>query len=118
MTFYREGKAQTVKVTIDELPSAPEVSTLLGFRVRSRSTAGGKSALEIDQVITDSPAFQAGLRPGMRIVVVGKAPVATLAEFESAARQFEPSRGLTVVVQTADGRISQRLVGGPPRNGP
>ncbi len=35
VTFYREGKPQTSKVTVDELPPAPEVLAL-GLRVRSR----------------------------------------------------------------------------------
>jgi serine protease Do len=115
LTFYRQGQARTVKVTIDELPPAPEVLIALGFRVRSRSAAdGGRAALEVDQVIAGSPAFQGGLRPGMRILAVGKVPVATILEFEQAVRQFDPSRGLTFVIQSADGRIGQRQVGARP----
>ena len=45
LTYYREGKSHTVKVTIDELPPAPEVLTSLGFRVRSRSTDDGGGPL-------------------------------------------------------------------------
>jgi len=113
LTYYRGGKAHTVKVTIDELPPAPEVLGSLGFHVRSRSADGGGPALEIDQVIAGSAAFQAGLRPGMRIRAVGEVTVNTLPEFEVALRKLDPSRGLTFVVQTADGRIAQRQLGGP-----
>jgi len=113
LTYYRGGKAQTVTVTIDELPPAPEVLTSLGFRVRSRSGDGVGTALEIDQVVAGSVAFQAGLRPGMRILAVGEVTVNTLPEFEVAVRRLDPSRGLTFVVQSADGRIAQRQLGGP-----
>jgi serine protease Do len=120
LTYYREGKPHTVKVTIDELPPAPEVLTSLGLRVRSRSASdGGGSAIEVDQVVAGSASFQAGLRPGMRILAVGDVRVNTLAEFEVAIRKLDPSRGLTFVVQTADGRIAQRQLGGPPaKNAP
>jgi len=115
LTYYREGKAHTIKVTIDELPPAPEILTLLGFRVRARTAAEGSgSALEIDQVIAGSPAFQGGLRPGMRILAIGAVAVKTLAEFEEAVRKVDPSRGLTFVVQSPDGRIAQCQLGGPP----
>jgi serine protease Do len=119
LTFYRQGQRQTVQVKIDELPPAPEVLTTLGLRVRSRGAAtGGRPVLEVDQVIAGSPAFQAGLRPGMRILGVGKAPVTTAGEFEAAVRQVDRSHGLSLVVQATDGRIAQIQVGGAPRSGP
>jgi hypothetical protein len=49
----------------------------------------------------------------MRILAVGEVTVNTLSEFEVAIRKLDPSRGLTFVVQTADGRIAQRQLGGP-----
>ncbi len=114
VTYYREGKAHTVNIMVDELPPAPEVLIAFGFRVRSRGTAdGGGSALEVDQVIAGSAAFQAGLRPGMRILAVGEVRVNTLSEFEVAVRKFDPSQGLTFVVQSADGRVARRQLGGP-----
>ncbi|MGO9467646.1 MAG: trypsin-like peptidase domain-containing protein [Isosphaeraceae bacterium] len=114
LTYYREGKAHTINITVDELPPAPEVLLALGFHVRSGSTAdGGGSAIEVDQVIAGSSAFQAGLRPGMRILAVGEARVNTLSEFEVAVRKLDPSRGLTFVVQSADGRIASRRLAEP-----
>jgi serine protease Do len=120
LRYYRQGEAHTVTATIEDLPPAPEVLTLLGFRIRPRSAPpGGRPALEVDRVIAGSAAFSAGLRPGMRILAVGKVPVTTLPEFEMAVRQFDRSRGLTLVVQSPDGRIVQlQLAGSPSRNAP
>jgi serine protease Do len=114
LTYYREGKPQTIQVTIDELPPAPEVLTSLGFRVHPLGAADkGGSAVEVDQVVAGSAAFQAGLRPGMRILAVGDVTVKTIPDFEVAIRKLDSSRGLTLVVQSADGRIGQRQLGGP-----
>jgi serine protease Do len=114
LTYYREGKPQTVTVTIDELPPAPEVLASLGVHVRPRAADpdGSGTIIEIDQVVTGSPAFQAGLRPGMRIVAVGQEAVATVAQFEVAVRKIDLRQGLPLVVQSNDGRIGTVLVGG------
>jgi serine protease Do len=113
LTFYRDGKAQVVNVTIAELPPAPEVLTSLGFRVRARSGPDGSGTfVEIDQVIAGSPAHQEGLRPGMRIVAVGEQRVNTLAEFEVAVRRMDASQGLLLVVQSPDGRFGPVRIGG------
>jgi serine protease Do len=120
LTYYREGKAYTVKVTIDELPPAPEILTSLGFRVRARNaTDGGGSTVEVDQVVAGGPAYQGGLRPGMRILAVGEVPVNTLPELEVALRKADPNHVLTLVLQSPDGRIAQCQLGGPQsRNAP
>jgi serine protease Do len=114
VTVYREGKPQTFTVTIAELPPAPEVLGMLGFQVRPRPAApdGSGAVIEIDQVIPGSPAFRAGLRPGMRIVAVGREPVATVAQFEAAVSKVDPRRGLPLEVRLPDGRRGQTLVGG------
>ena len=114
VTFYREGERQSLPVTIDELPPAPEVVASFGFRVRA--AAGGPSdaaALEIDQVVTGSPAFRAGLRPGMRILAVGPEAVATPAQFEAVIRKVDLRLGLPLKLQLNDGRFVTVLVGGP-----
>jgi serine protease Do len=107
--YYREGQAKTAQVKIAELPPPPDVLSAYGFGLRERrSTADGQGAsfIEIDQVVTDGPAFQEGLRPGTRILGVGEKPVAvnTLVEFEIAVMKLDPSRGLPLVVQSGDGQ--------------
>ncbi len=113
LTFARNGKSQSVTVTIEELPPAPEFLTSLGFRVRARTAPDGVATLiEIDQVVSGSPAYQAGLRPGMQIVSVGEQPVSSLAQFEVAVRKQDLHQGLPLVIKTADGRVGPILLGG------
>jgi serine protease Do len=106
LTYYREGKPNSVSVTIEELPPAPEVLTLLGFRVQARPAQdGSEPVVEISQVLNGGIAFQSGLRPGMRILKVGDQPVNSLAQFEVVVRRQDFSQGLTMVVQLPDGRV-------------
>jgi serine protease Do len=108
LTFYRGGEPQTATVTIAELPPAPEILATLGFNVQERplDNEGHGTCVEIDSVISGSPAFHKGLRPRVRILAVGTnpVPVTTLAEFETAVRKTDLSRGLPMVVQYQDGR--------------
>jgi serine protease Do len=116
MTFYRNGKAETTTVTIAEMPQEPELLFSLGVGLRERSAdkEGGRTHIEIDRVVTGSPAFKVGMRPGMRIIAVGEPPerVSTLAEFEAAVRKLDPSRGIPLEVQLADGRVGSVRLGG------
>ena len=68
MTFYRDGKVHTATVTIAELPQTPELLYTLGLGVHERPAEkeGGRTILEINRVLTGSPAFKLGLRPGMQ----------------------------------------------------
>jgi S1-C subfamily serine protease len=108
LTFYRGGEPQTATITIAELPPAPEILATLGFNVHERplDNEGHGTCVEIDSVISGSPAFHKGLRPRVRILAVGTnpVPVTTLAEFETAVRKTDLSRGLPLVVQYLDGR--------------
>jgi serine protease Do len=114
VTFYRQGERQSLPVTIAELPPAPEVLASFGFRIRPTPGGHGDAAsIEIDQVVTGSPAFRAGLRPGMRILAVGQAPVATPAQFEAAVAKIDLNGGLPLKVQSPDGRGGMVVVGGP-----
>ena len=116
LTFYRDGKTKTVMVTIDELPPAPEVLTSLGFRVQTQPAPDGSEMLvEISQVVNGSPAFQAGLRPSMRILKVGEEPVKSLAQFEVAVRRNDRSQSLPLLIQTPDGRVGPNFAWAPAR---
>jgi serine protease Do len=113
LTFYRDGKTKSVTVKIEELPPAPEVLTSLGFRIQTRPAPDGSETLvEISQVVNGSPAFQAGLRPGMRIFKVGEEPVKSLAQFEVAVRKHDITQGLPLLLQSTDGRLAQIRLGG------
>ncbi|WP_406696436.1 trypsin-like peptidase domain-containing protein [Singulisphaera sp. Ch08] len=103
---YRDGKLKVVEVTIAEFPGAPVLASY-GFRVREipgeeNQNRGG--SLEIDQVVLESPALRAGLRPGLRILAVGPTPVHTKAEYDAAVAALNPELGLPLVVQTPDGQ--------------
>jgi serine protease Do len=114
VTFFRKGEKQSLPVTIDELPPAPEVLASFGFRVRPAPAGPQEAAgVEIDQVVTLSPAFRAGLRPGMRILAVGQEPVATPGQFEAAIGKVDLGQGLPLRIQSTDGRVGMVLVGGP-----
>ncbi len=102
LVFYREGAAQTVNVKISELPASPEAA-FLGFHVREVVAGEGKLAIEVDQVNPAGPAFQAGLRPGTRILGVGPFPVGSLTEFEMAIHRIDPERGLPLIVPSPRG---------------
>ena len=120
LTYYRDGKPSKVDVTIAELPASPEVASL-GFTVRERDNPeakGSSPTVEVDQVVSASPAFQAGLRPRMRILGVGQRPIHSLAEFENTVRGFDPGadQPLDLIVQTRDGRVGSIRIGGEPTN--
>jgi serine protease Do len=109
--LYREGKRQTLQVTIAELP----VLASFGFRVREVPGAGdSEGGLVIDQVVANSPAWRAGLRPGMRILGVGPTEVRTKDEYERAIDASDLSRGFLLRVRTPDGQDGTVLIGGPP----
>jgi serine protease Do len=112
--FFRRGEPQSLLVTIDELPAAPEVLASFGLSVRpARGGPENAAMLEIDRVVSGSPAHRAGLRPGMRIIAVGQMPVATPEQFEAATQKTDLSRGLPLQIQLPDGRVGIRVIGGP-----
>ena len=97
---YREGKRRTLTVTIGEQPAPPAVESL-GFRlmpIRPDPRRHPEGLLVIDQVVDESPAFRAGLRPGMLIVGVGQTPVHTKAEYDKAASAYQPDQGIPLQV--------------------
>lgn len=112
LVFVREGKEQSVTVKISELPDSPEAA-FLGFHVREIAGAEGRTGIEVDKVVPESPAAQAGLRAGTRILGVGRIPVSVMPEFETAVRRFDPQRGLPLlVIPPEGGRPLPLLIGG------
>jgi serine protease Do len=109
VSYFRDGQAKTARVKIVELPPVPQSLITFGFGVRERSSeeSGPGSLIEIDQVVPGGPAFREGLRPDTRILAVGEnppVPVRTLADFETAARNLDPKRGLPLIVQSGNDR--------------
>ncbi|MBV8316372.1 MAG: trypsin-like peptidase domain-containing protein [Planctomycetaceae bacterium] len=111
---YREGKRQTLTVTIAELNALPTVATI-GFDVREipSEDEDGSTVLVIDQVVAGSPAARAGLRPGLRVLAVGSSPVRNKADFESAIASFDLAQGIPMKVMSPDGQTTFIRVGGP-----
>ena len=115
MTFYRDGKAQTATVTIAELPPDTGIALFAGPRRprASRRQRGWPDRHRDRQVVTGSPAFKVGMRPGMRILAVGDPPepVNTLAEFEAALRKLDPAAACRSRSRYADGRVGSVRLG-------
>ena len=103
------------RVLLDvEFADGEQVASL-GFSVRERKSSDPRNPglfVEIDQVVSASAAFKAGLRPGMRILGVGQTETRNLSQFDQAVRGLDPSKGLVVVVQSRDGRVAAIRVGG------
>jgi serine protease Do len=112
LSYVRNGAKQTVKVTIAELPEIPEAA-YLGFHVKDVPIAEGKgNFVEVDEVQEGSPAFQAGLRRGMKIVGVGRMPVRSVAELRLVLQGRDPERDLPLFILSPDGRPMRLPVGG------
>jgi serine protease Do len=112
LVYFRDGTSRTTKVTIAELPEVPEVASL-GFKVKEVPFPEIKGkAVEVDQVLAGSPAFRDGLRPGTKILGVGRQPIRSLAEFQASVRASDLDRGLPLFVLPPDGRPVFLRVGG------
>jgi serine protease Do len=117
ITYFRAGAKATARATVGELSTAGlPVVIDFGFRVREIPTGKGNDTprvLVVDQVARGSPASRAGLRPGLRVLAVGKTEVHTLAEFDKAAAAFNPQVGLPLRIQLPNGETHFVTVGGP-----
>jgi serine protease Do len=112
LRYIRNGEAQTVKVTIAELPEVPEAA-YLGFHVKDLPIGEGKgSIVDVDEVQPGTIAFQSGLRRDMKIVGVGRMPVRSVAEFRLALRGRDPDRGIPLVILSPENRPVPLLIGG------
>jgi serine protease Do len=103
LVYSRDGATRTATVRIAELPDSPEAG-FLGFHVKETPIPEGKgTVLEVDQVVPGSAAFQAGFRPGTKIVGIGRQPVRSLAELNAILANVDPERGLPMVILTPEG---------------
>jgi serine protease Do len=110
--LYREGKRRTITVAVGEQP-APASAEPLGFRlapIPPDARAHRPGLLVIDQVVADSPAFRAGLRPNMAILAVGDTPVHTRAEYDKAAAPFKGQNELPLQVLLPSGEVHRVVV--------
>ncbi len=111
--FYRDGRRQTVNVTIGEFPTNPEI-TPLGFSVKDGLTPDGKGpAVEVDRVVAGGPAFVAGLRPGMKILAVDRVQVRSVTDFLAVIRNHDLERQLPLLIITPEGRFGPITIVGP-----
>jgi serine protease Do len=119
LVYYRDGEERTVDVTVAAVPTNPDFPRL-GFRVREGLGPDRKqTVVEVDRVVSASPAFAAGIRPGMAILGVDKTPVHSALELLSILKDYDLERGLVLVVRTPDGRFGPVTIpapGGPRRD--
>ncbi len=74
----------------------------------------GESAI-VKQVLPQGPAEQAGLRPGDRLLKLGRAPIASLSELRQAVQKLKPGQRVSVTVQRGEQTRTLELeVGRPP----
>lgn len=105
--YYRAGKLQTTEIKIAEKPTALPLEPL-GFSLfqlppgRAGNPIG---ALIIDQVVRGSPADRAGLRPGMKLIGIGKTRIHTKAEYDAAIAKTDPTRKYPFEIQLLNGEI-------------
>jgi serine protease Do len=96
LEFVRDGKHQTVDVTLREMPGEETgttggpvgvaLQTLTESLARSLGLPAGTKGAAVADVQPDSPAAKAGLRPGDVIVEVDRTPVATAEAAATALR--------------------------------
>jgi serine protease Do len=118
MTVVRDGKRQTLEVTIGKLPGEEEEGTKepsavseLGLTVQplTRELAQqlgfvGEEGVIVSGVSPGSAAAEAGIRPGFLVQEVNRRPVKTPAEFRQAVANTP--KGGTVLLLLKDGESS------------
>jgi serine protease Do len=133
LRILRDGKLQTLRVQVQAMPEDAELSLLpepsdragsvayyndgeLGLGVieltdywAEQSGYEGRSGVLVYHVDRDKIAAQAGLREGMLIVRVGEKPVKSVAEFKEAMQDQSLAKGITLELQTRQGRQTVTL---------
>ena len=128
VTVLRDGKTQTLKVTLgrredaddsspaatpqdDATPEAPEAASLLGLTLTpltddmreefgADETTNGLAVTEVDEM---SEAFEKGLRPGDVITEAGQQSVATIADLEDRVSEAQDAgrKSLLLLIRRA-----------------
>jgi serine protease Do len=105
VTFYRDGKKQTVEVTVAAMPELTAANRrAIGIQLTEIPADDGGGLL-ISEVDANSPAQESGLRRGMRIVAVGRSPVKNRADFEAAMIRFDPIHGIPIGILGPGGMV-------------
>ncbi len=105
IAFYRDKSRQTATVTVDAMPDRlTGQRQSLGIDVVELGQKEG-GGLVISRVAADSAAQRASIKPGMRVVMIGRTPVRTRAEFDAALGRFDPIQGVPVGVLTPNGGV-------------
>ena len=84
--FMRAGKTQELAVTVAEMPLDPSLA-YFGFNVKD-GTPEPAGTTEVDQVSDGGPAAKVGVKPGQRILWVGRRRIYSKAEFDVAIGPF------------------------------
>lgn len=100
LTLLREGKEMSVQAYIGENPAVATTRPVTapayaGARFRSAQSPDG--GVEVVAVQDSSAAWNAGLRPGDRVVEVNRRPVADLQEFNTLISEVDDLSALTVL---------------------
>ncbi|MCW5889192.1 MAG: DegQ family serine endoprotease [bacterium] len=113
----RHGKTQTVEVTIRKLEeeevavdtSSPAKGQWglalreLGPEQRSQRELGGDEGVLVADVAPDSPAAEAGIKPGDVLVEVNRTPVGSVQEARAAVNATAKGKPLLLLVRPQDG---------------
>jgi serine protease Do len=119
LLIKRDGKNQTLTVKVGELP----ILLSLGIHVRDLSGDDARAlpgspdqAALIDRVIPGTPAYQARIQPGMRLLGIGRKAVSTRAQAEAALSALKPGAGVRLEVIDPSGQVYALVLGGANRN--
>lgn len=111
LTIIRDGKEQTLDVTISSYPesskaAAKEISSKLGFTVEeltpdlsSRLGYGDDKGVVVTKIVPGSLVELSGVKPGALIISVDRKEVTTIAEFDDAMKEAYPNKRVLLLVK-------------------